>query len=220
MHVNHFASTDEMNAAVRDTLTEALVLDTGCDHAIMLSGGNTPLAAYRAVAGSGIAASPNAHVLFSDERMVPPNSPESNFGNTVLMLKAVGLPEHRILRVRTELPLPDAARAFDTDIDAFFVRGGCVRLGLLGLGSDGHTASLFSLQDASRTDCWALPVPKDSGPDRVSVTARLLRKIERIIFVVAGRDKTEIIHQFIDAPESIPAGRAVEGARHLELWLA
>jgi len=220
MQATRFSGVDEMNGAVRELLIEAFRFDGGCDHAVMLSGGNTPLAAYRSVAESGTRASTRAHVLFSDERMAPADSPESNFGNTSGMLKALRLPEDRVLRVATELPLAEAASAYANDIDAFLNRGGRVTLGLLGMGADGHTASLFNLKDAERTDRLAIPIPRDPGPARVSVTAGFLRKIERIVFVVAGKDKAEVIHRLIEVPDSIPAGRAVAGARSVELWLA
>jgi 6-phosphogluconolactonase/glucosamine-6-phosphate isomerase/deaminase len=64
----------------------------------------------------------------------------------------------------------------------------------------------------------AIPVRRDAGVDRVSVTPKLLGRIERIIFLVSGRQKCDIVDRLIDQPESIPAGRAVSDCENVELW--
>jgi len=215
------AFTDEhmFVASVAELIAGELARESEMPRAVMLSGGRTPVAAYETLARNPLAAGKNAWVLFSDERMVPVESPDSNFGNAAGMLPVLGIGEEHVLRVRTELMLESAAERYHEDLDAFFASGGRIPLGLLGIGTDGHTASLFTLADIARApDRWAIPVTRAGGPDRVSVTASLIRRIERIVFLVAGRDKDDIVAALLDSPNRIPAGKAVEVMSCVELW--
>src|SRR5690606_24873847 len=103
--------------------------------------------------------------------------------------------------------------------DAFIEAGGAFPLAFLGLGTDGHTASLFSREDLDRAaGRWASPTPRPTPPDRVTVTPATLARVDRIVFLVAGRDKDAVTQQLLDSPTSVIAGQAVEGARHVEVW--
>lgn len=205
--------------AVTALLTEELTRDAQTPYAVMLSGGNTPLAAYDVLAQSGVVASPMAGVLFSDERMVPPDSPDSNYGNAAAMIAALTIQDQRLLRVNTQPSVEAAANAYNEDIAAFWGRGGHITLGLLGIGVDGHTASLFTLADVDRgEDRWAIPVIRESGPSRVSVTAALIRRVERLVFLVAGAEKQDIVEIFLRNPERIPAGRIAQALPRVEVW--
>jgi 6-phosphogluconolactonase len=186
----------------------------------MLSGGQTPMAAYQAIAASPMQPAKNLHLFFSDERMVPVDSPDSNYHNTQAMLDGLGFDKSRILRVRTEFSLEMAAADYDEQLRKFLAGGGQIPLGLLGLGTDGHTASLFSREDIERSGgSYAIAVPRPAPPHRVSVTPRLLGHIKRIVFLAADSDKAMIVDRLIREPESIPAGLAVKEATHVELWV-
>lgn len=217
--VRTFSDYESFIASVSALVAGELAIESETPHAVMLSGGRTPLAAYQALSQKPARAAQSAWVLFSDERMVPPDSPESNFGNAAGMLSAIGIREERVLRVRTELPPADAAERYHNDLAAFFGAGGRITLGLLGIGADGHTASLFSMADLERgASRWAIPVARTAGPDRVSVTAALVRRIGRIVFLVSGRDKDSVVETLLSEPGRIPAGKAVEGISRVELW--
>lgn len=221
MKERRFATVAELAAAARDLIIDTIGAPYDYPVALMLAGGKTPLAAYEAVAQSGIRAAGNIHALFSDERMVPDDSADSNYGNASGMLCAVGIPDARVIRVQTDLPLEDAARRYHEDIDHFFQRGGQIALGLLGLGTDGHTASLFTREAVVQTSgAWAIPVTRPDAYDRVSVTRRLLSEVKRIVFLVGGPDKQAIIDQMVHRPSEVIAGMAVEGANNVELWIA
>jgi len=214
-----------LEALVRAT-TELLErhFGTGClpraPHAVMLSGGSTPLPAYSHLAEHPIRVCGNLHVFLSDERMVPADSPQSNYGQCKPMFDALGLGEDKAPRVRTELSLEEAAQDYHDQLSAFFASGGQIRLGLLGLGADGHTASLFSKEDASRTgEGLAIPVERSGGASRVSVTATLIQKADAIVFLVAGAEKRGIVDTLLKEPETIPAGIVAAGAAHAEVWV-
>ena len=103
----------------------------------------------------------------------------------------------------------------------YIENGGRITLGLLGLGADGHVASLFSKRDLTRaTDRYSIAVPLDSGPDRVSVTPKLLREIDSLVFLVAGQEKAGVFDRILNDPESTIAGQAVRGTSDTEVWYA
>jgi 6-phosphogluconolactonase len=189
-------------------------------HAVMLSGGSTPLPAYARLAKNPVSASDDLHVFLSDERMVPMNDPQSNYGPCKPMFYALGLREDRALRVRTELPIAEAAQDYHDQLSVFLDAGGKISLGLLGLGADGHTASLFSKEDASRAgEGLAIPVERSDGPSRVSVTAKLIGKADTIVFLVAGAEKRGVVDTLLKEPDTIPAGIAAAGVAHVEVWV-
>ncbi len=216
-----FSSIERLTDAATGLLVESLQSQRTPSSATMLSGGKTPLEAYRRVAASGVVASSCARVLFSDERMTPENSPDSNYGNALPMLDALGLDANRVMRVRTLLTLEAAAEDYDRQLRALLDAHGVLSLGLLGLGADGHTASLFSDADLERAEGrYAIAVPKAGGLDRVSVTPSLLARFERIVFLVAGPDKTDILNLMSSHPEAVVAAKAVAAAPHVEIWTA
>ena len=143
-----FASPAELVAALTQRLLDALAARG--PSAIMLAGGSTPMPAYRAAAHAMGAHDDRLHVLFSDDRYVPADAPSSNYFQTRPLLDALDLPAESLLRVRTQLPLEEAAQDYDRQLATLLSAGVHIGLGLLGLGADGHTASLFSAADLAR----------------------------------------------------------------------
>jgi 6-phosphogluconolactonase len=186
-------------------------------HGVMLAGGSTPLPVYRHLAETGQDRVPDVHVMLTDERMVPADSVYSNYGHIRFLLDALGIGDKRMPRVDTSLPLPEAAAEYANALQAFLANG-VLTLGLLGLGTDGHTCSIFSRQAARPAGRMAMPVTRGNGPDRVSVTADLLQHAQRLIFLAAGPEKAGIVQQLRDDPLVLPAGVAVAGHPRVELW--
>jgi 6-phosphogluconolactonase/glucosamine-6-phosphate isomerase/deaminase len=221
MKFRRFESYEKMTTHVVDLLTTHLRVESAQPRGIMLSGGLTPLPAYRILTAAHVKATALTHILFSDERMVPVISPENNFGNARPMISAIGVSEQRVLRVRTELTLADAAHRYDQDIAAFLKKGGKVTLGLLGLGANGHTASIFSKEDVEAgRGHYAMAIPRQGEPNRITVTTDFLSLVDCIYFVVSGVDKAGIVKQLLNCPEDLPAGLAVAGARDVHLWVS
>lgn len=187
--------------------------------AIMLAGGSTPMAAYARIAASPCPVEAGLQVLFSDDRHVRADSPKSNYGNTRPLLNALGLAAPRVLRVQGELPLAIAADRYDADLRALQANGCGVALGLLGLGADGHTASLFHRSHLEQArGRLALGVDRPDGMQGVSVTPDFLAGIGRIVFLVAGPDKRIMLQRLLHEPTSLIAGLAVRGNPHVEVW--
>ncbi len=211
-----FDSPAHLDTALADRLAEALA--TPGPSALMLSGGETPLPAYRALAARPPPHDAGLHVLFSDERYVPSDSDASNYHRARPLLDALALPAQQLLRVRTELPLEQAAQDYERALDRLLKAGVRITLGLLGLGADGHTASLFSAADLTRAaDHLAIPVRRPDGMSAVSVTPSLLARVEQLLFVVAG-GKAQAVRSF-ERQEGITAWRAVRDRPRVDLWL-
>jgi len=216
-----FESFDALTRACVALLRDAFGAGAATPSAVMLSGGRTPLAAYEALARSPSAAGPRVHVFFSDERMVPHDAPDSNCGTAAKALAALALPAGRVFTVQTASALDEAAQQYHDTLRRFLEDGGRIPLGLLGLGADGHTASLFTQADLDRAqDRLVIAVPRATPPDRVTVTPNLLRRVERLVVLTAGPDKAAVVQTLLRAPERLVAGRALAGAPSVEVWTA
>src|SRR5262249_39594211 len=200
-----FATRSALESALEERLARAIASPSAA--ALMLSGGNTPLPAYRALgARRDLAHGDGFRVLFSDDRYVPADSPASNYHQTQPLLAALALPPGAVLRVRTELPLEAAARDYEDQLAALLRSGAGIGLGLLGLGADGHTASLFSAADLERArGRLALAVHRPDGMSAVSVTPELLARLAEPVFVVAGADKRVAVRKLIAGASDLTA---------------
>jgi 6-phosphogluconolactonase len=219
LSVRRFATRAALDAAVTERLTAAIAAQGPT--AIMLSGGTTPLPAYRALSNAALAHDAGLRIVFTDERHVPDDSDASNYHQTRPLLDALALPPGAIVRVRTDLPLEEAAADYDRGLAALLAAGIPINLGLLGLGADGHTASLFGTRDLERgAKRLAIPVNRPDGLLAVSVTPRLLAHVADPIFVVAGDSKREAIKALVAQDPGLIAWRAVQGCERVQLWVA
>jgi 6-phosphogluconolactonase len=214
-----FASRAALDAALAQRLGQAISANGAS--AIMLSGGSTPLPAYRARARNPLPHDDGLHILFSDERYVPSDSDASNYHQSRPLLDALALPASSVARVRTELPLEAAAADYERQLAALLNSGVRIGLGLLGLGADGHTASLFGAADLERArGHLAIAVHRPDGMSAVSVTPDLLARVQDLLFVVAGGGKHDAIQAFAAQDVKSTAWRAVQGCAGVQLWFA
>lgn len=170
----------------------------------MLAGGNTPREIYRAL-GAARADWSAWNVYFGDERCLPPDDPARNSRMAArAWLDSVPIPAVQVHAIPAESGALRAARMYAELLRAV----GDFDLVLLGLGEDGHTASLFPGHDWG-TACGApdaLPVfdaPK-APPQRVSLSARRLSRAREVIFLVAGESKRRAVAEW-RAGKDIPA---------------
>src|SRR5215472_8533179 len=213
-----FDTRGALDAALAERLGGAIAAPGAS--AIMLSGGTTPLPAYRALGSQPLPHDERLHVLFSDERYVPSDSDASNYHQSRPLLDALALPPASLLRVRTELPLERAAEDYERALGALLDSGVRIGLGLLGLGADGHTASLFSGADIARASGHlAIAVSRPDGMSAVSVTPEVIARVEEPLFVVTGPGKRAAIEAFMAGDLTLTAWRAVQGCARVELWL-
>jgi 6-phosphogluconolactonase len=214
-----FSSRASLDAALKERLGRAIAASG--PSAIMLSGGTTPLPAYRALASGPLPHDEQLHVLFTDERYVPIDSEASNYHQARPLLDALALGPERLLRVRTELPLERAAEKYERALGQLLSSGVRIGLGLLGLGADGHTASLFTSTDLERAHGHlAIAVHRPDGLLAVSVTPEFLARVREPLFVVAGPGKQKARLALERQEPDLIAWRAVHDGPPVELWVS
>ncbi len=224
LQIRRFPSRDALDAALAARLEQALLEAAPGHLAVMLSGGHTPLPAYRQLAArlgrQSDLPRQTLHLLFSDDRYVPSSSEASNFHASQPLLEALRLPQEQVLRVRTELPLEEAALDYEHRLRQLLERGVKIGLGMLGLGADGHTASLFRGEDLHRArGRLAIAVQRPDGLAGISVTPEFLSHVTEPMFVIAGGGKQAAIEGLEREDPSIVAVAATQGCARIELWV-
>ena len=194
-------------------VSQAAVLRSG-RFTVALSGGETPVSFYKLLAASGRDLPwDKTHVFQVDERLVPIDHPDSNMGLIeAKLLKHVPIPKGNIHAVRLGRELQAAARAYEKEILAFFgpeeSGGPRFDLILLGLGQDGHTASLFPASEGLRETRRLAVAVERPMPDhhRVTLTLPVLDAARVVVFMVAGEHKASALKAVIEGPgETLPA---------------
>jgi 6-phosphogluconolactonase len=209
--LNHKAATEFARLAIQSAAT--------CGRfATALSGGSTPKGLYSLLAASefrGKIPWSQVHIFWGDERCVGPDHPESNYRMAQeTLLSGVPLPAENIHRMRGEKNPPDAAEGYEQTVQNFFQLSsrGPPRFDLiyLGLGEDGHIASLFpgseALKETTRL-VVAVYVQKLKS-HRLTLTLPVLNHAANIFFIVAGRDKAPVLKAALQGeqdPERLPA---------------
>ncbi|WP_159737272.1 6-phosphogluconolactonase [Vibrio atypicus] len=183
---------------------------------ISLSGGSTPKMLFKLLAKAPYAEGiqwNNLHFWWGDERCVAPDDAESNYGeaNALLFSKLrefsqVNLPAENIHRIRGEDEPAVEAKRFAEEMAAVIpCENGAPVFDwiLLGVGADGHTASLFPGQtDYQDENLSVLATHPESGQIRVSKTAKVLEAAKRISYLVLGAGKVEIVNEIHTTPAS------------------
>ena len=183
---------------------------------IALSGGHTPEKLYRSWADSERTSQRTAwekvHLFWGDERYVSKDDPLSNYRMTREALIAhVPIPSQNVHRMpgREDFPTPEAAAdAYEAELRKFFGSSSpAFDLQLLGLGVEGHTASLFpgspALEDPKR---WVRAIHAPAKPpERLTLTPIVLNQGRNTLFLVSGADKRDIIRALHSIPESMPS---------------
>jgi 6-phosphogluconolactonase len=208
-------------------LAEAGIQQSG-RFSVALSGGNTPRAVYSLLADEhkGLPWD-RIHVFFGDERHVPPDHPDSNFRTaSESLLSKVPIPEKNVHRIRAELEPEAAAKDYDDQLAEFFHLNDHdwprFDLIFLGLGDDGHTASLFpgssALSDVSSrvTANWV----EKFQTFRITLTFPVLNHAPDVIFLVSGENKAQILCAVLRPGDRKYPAQGVQPENGRLLWLA
>ena len=174
---------------------------------VALAGGNTPRATYMLLASDTyrtLLPWENIHVFWGDERHVSPDHADSNYHMAhEAMLSKVGIPTTNIHRIMAEQEAQQAADDYEATLRTFFdlVAGALPRfdLILLGMGPDGHTASLFPGTAAvqEQTRLVVAPWVEKFNTYRITMTPPVLCNAAHVVFAVAGADKAETLQQVL-----------------------
>jgi 6-phosphogluconolactonase len=173
---------------------------------VALSGGSTPKELYGLLASDDYRDRTDWHeleVFYSDERAVPPNHPDSNYGMTRrALLDLVPIDGDAVHRMEAD----------DADLEAAADRYSQILpqhldLILLGMGADGHTASLFPGSDAlDEEERRVIPATAPNGTRRLSLSLPAINAARHVVFLVLGAEKREVLRR-IRAGEDLPAAR-------------
>lgn len=189
---------------------------------VALSGGNTPRGLYALLATEPYSKRvpwDKVHVFWGDERCVPPDSAESNYRMAhEALLSHVPIPPQNLMRMQGEAAdRVQAARDYEAQIRAFFKQpSGTPAFDLihLGMGDDGHTASLFP-HTAGLAEAQALVVSNHVdklNADRLTFTYPLLNAAANVVFLVSGEGKTAVLKTVLEGPYD-PAEHPSEGVQ-------
>lgn len=214
MDVTVYPTQDDVAAALADLIADDVAAGAAT---IGLAGGSTPTAAYRLLPDRDLDWS-HVTLWLGDERWVPVEDAASNTGMAkTTFADAVGA---SIIVPRTDLDHPAAAAAAYEAALIAALDGAAPGLVLLGMGDDGHTASLFPRTDAlelTRTGYVANWIP-EQDTWRLTATMPLLWSAQRLVFVVTGESKAAMLAKILDRKREYPAQRVAAGAKHVS-WL-
>ena len=194
---------------------------------VALAGGSTPQQMYTRLSQASLSWD-RICFFWGDERCVPPDHHDSNYRMAYeALLKSIPVPQNNIFRIHGEFPVKQAAQKYEEDLHLFF-DGNIPQFNLvvLGLGSDGHTASLFPGEPAIHNKSqWVAPVIHKVPPpplvDRVTLTMPVLNAAANVLFLVSGSEKTTRLAQVLNGPFNpalIPA-QAVKPVKGTSHWL-
>jgi 6-phosphogluconolactonase len=211
--INLFNDTEALSQAAAEMViaTAQQAIRTRGRFAIALAGGSTPLRLYQLLADKPYHEQvpwPRVEFFWGDERTVPPDHPDSNFrmANEALLHKLV-IPACNLHRMQGERADPHAAaRDYEADLRRAFGLSSAevpvFDLILLGMGPDGHTASLFPRTAAlNETTRWVVAnhVPqKDTW--RLTLSKPVINQAAKVLFLVAGADKAAVLAEVLDGP--------------------
>lgn len=185
--------------------------------AVALSGGSTPKNLYSRLSSPAYQERlswPNVHLFWGDERCVPPDHPDSNFRMVKeALLSKIEIPPENVHRMAGEREPSTAASEYEKHLQEFFlVKNGALPrfdLILLGVGDDGHTASLFpgsgALHETKRL--VLAPFVEKLKSHRLTLTLPVLNQGGEVWFLVTGSDKAGIIKEIFSASADLPAAK-------------
>lgn len=224
-----FVSAEALAQCVAEWLC-ALAQASDGTFAVCLSGGSSPRRLYERLATPAIASRfpwPRVHWFWGDERFVPHDDPDSNYRMACeALLSYVPIPSDNIHPIPTEGVSPDeAATAYEAILKRFH---GTETLAperplfgvtLLGIGEDGHTASLFPGQPALReTRRWAVAVIGANAQPRITLTYPALDSSRHVAFLATGEGKRDVVARARAGDRTIPA-TMVRPVGHLHWFL-
>ncbi len=212
------------------TVAKQSVVESG-RFAVALSGGSTPRGLYSLLSTAEFRDQvpwTHAHLFWGDERCVAPEHPDSNYGMVRdVLLSRISIPQENVHRMKGEVDPEASAMEYENELRAFFRLGPGefprFNLILLGLGEDGHTASLFPgaqiLPEGSRL--VAAVYVQRMKRRRLTLTLPVLNHSANIFFLVAGREKALVLRDVLQQKsrsELLPA-QQVEPVRGRLLWI-
>jgi 6-phosphogluconolactonase len=219
--VHRYASVQELSTAAAELvcqLTERCVEEHGY-FTLALSGGSTPKTLYERLAQEPYSSKipwMDTHLFWGDERYVPVNHADSNSAMaSQALIEHVSIPLQNVHSIPTDTASPEiAAEQYETTLREYFdvfdplserKQLPVFDLILLGMGKDGHTASLFPdspILDEQKRWVAATPVPKLNPPvRRITLTFPVINAAKTVLFLIAGAEKQPVVQTILESPE-------------------
>ena len=196
---------------------------------VCLSGGSTPKRMFKLLSSDDWKEKVEWSKLFifwGDERSVLQDSPDSNSGEAMrLLFDQVPMPKENIFAIDGSLDPADAAEAYETTLETFFGDHEPVfDLCFLGMGDDGHTASLFPYTDILYEDeYWVKDVFVEKlDTTRISLTPELINQSARITFLIGGKNKADVLKEVLTGdfnPEKLPSQLIIRSCAEIRFFL-
>ncbi len=205
-NVHVFNSADETIHQLAEKIYQASMNTEREYFHLAISGGSTPLKLFKYLGEAYASHMPwsKFKLFWVDERCVPPDHPESNYGNASQnLLSHVNIPENQIYRIKGENEPENESKRYSAVLsDNLPSSYEYPRLDfvILGMGNDGHTASIFPVQIhllESEKFCEVAKHP-ETGQKRITLTGRLINNAAHIAFLVTGENKATTLSQVLD----------------------
>lgn len=207
--VRVFDDIDAISRAAASKLVESIAGSPHSTFSIALSGGSTPERLYRLLGDEHAGDIPwrRVHLFWGDERFVPPDDPASNYGMVRrALLDTIEIPRENIHPINTRTPdAATSAARYEAELYEHF--GGMLPrfdMNILGMGDDGHTASLFPDGDYHESDderIVAITRSPIAPHSRITLTMPVLQNARTTIFLVAGQKKHPVLETILNDPE-------------------
>lgn len=202
--ISVYADLEALNIAAAEMFIEKAAMASAARgrFTVALSGGDTPAGLYTLLALPEFAGRVDwsrIHLFWGDERCVPATDPRNNAVNALKQFADLPLPPANIHRVNTALTAQQCALDYENEIRRHLGEADAVfDLILLGVGTDGHTASLFPYADAG-CDMRLVNVAQKNGEDimRVTFTPTLINQAACIMFLVSGANKANVMREVL-----------------------
>jgi 6-phosphogluconolactonase len=208
--ISVFENAEEVARAAASSFVELsrAAIDAQGRFSVALSGGSTPKRAYQLLASDEFKENVDwakTHVFFGDERCVPPDDADSNYRMAdEALLSRVSIPSRNVHRIMGEGDAVANSRLYEDELQIFFDNAAWPRfdLMLLGMGDDGHTASLFPETEAlAEMRAWVVANWIEKlGAYRITLSAPAINRSAHIAFLVTGASKAARLKEIIRGP--------------------
>lgn len=223
--IKHYPTLAELAVAAADKI-EALATQAIAEQghfSVALAGGSTPRAIHQALAAKNLDWG-SIQIFWGDERCVPPDHPESNYRMALeTLLNHISIPPENIHPIQGDIDPAQAATEYEHQLRMFLGATPRFDLILLGMGDDGHTASLFphtaAIHEQTRWVVGHYVEKLDTW--RISLTPFVINQAAQVIFLVVGGTKAAILRQVLQGPyqpDTLPA-QIVQPTNGGLLWL-
>lgn len=222
-----FPSSIETSRALILRLVELMNEEPDRIFNIAVSGGNTPALMFDLWANEYLDITPwnRMKIYWVDERCVPPEDSDSNYGMMRnLLLGIAPIPYENVFRIRGEAkPVKEAVRYSELVKQQLPYRLGWPEFDivLLGAGDDGHTSSIFPGQEnlLTFTSSYVVSIHPCNGQKRIAMTGYPILNARHVIFLITGKNKADVVEEICNSGDTGPAAYIAHHAQNVELFI-